>query len=135
MSTLLGRQRNHDEIDGHLTDWTLSLDRFDVFRRCQAEGVPAGPVLDEPDCYADEHLAARQFFRQNGSVDLGQHQFPSHLWRWDGPDMRWGPLARLGVDNDYVWRDVVGVADKEYSALQAGGHLSQDYLAPDGTSL
>ena len=129
-----GRRAHHDTLDEHLSAWTRTLDRFDVFRRCQAEGVPAGPVLDEAECYGDEHLAARGFFRENGSADLGTHRFPGHLWRWDGPELRWGPLARMGVDNDYVWREVVGVSDAEYEALRAGGHFSLDYLRPDGSS-
>jgi crotonobetainyl-CoA:carnitine CoA-transferase CaiB-like acyl-CoA transferase len=128
-----GRRAHHDELDERLSAWTRALDRHEVFERCRAEGVPSGPVLDEADCLADPHLAARGFFRENGSADLGTYRFPGHLWRWTGPDLRWEPLSCLGTDNEYVYREVLGVSDQEWAALDAGGHLSLDYLRPDGT--
>jgi hypothetical protein len=47
--------------------------------------------------------------------------------------MRWGPICRLGADNEYVFRDVLGLTEREYRALDEAGHLSLDYLKPDGT--
>ena len=47
--------------------------------------------------------------------------------------MRWGPICRLGDANEYVYRDLLGMGDDEYAALDADGHLSLDYLQPDGT--
>jgi crotonobetainyl-CoA:carnitine CoA-transferase CaiB-like acyl-CoA transferase len=90
-------------------------------------------VLDEADLYADPHLAARRYFRPQGSEDVGTWPFPGHSWRWTGPDLRWRPICRLGADNDYVYRDLLGLTDDEYRALDEAGHLSLDYLKPDGT--
>jgi crotonobetainyl-CoA:carnitine CoA-transferase CaiB-like acyl-CoA transferase len=132
-ATAAGRRAHHDGIDVELARWTAALDPLDVFGRCQAEGVPAAPVLDEAACLADPHLRARGFFRRNGSSDVGEWEFPNHLWRWDGPPMRWDPLCRLGADNDHVYREVLGLSDDEYGALGAAGHLSLAYLQPDGT--
>ncbi len=132
-ATAAGRRAHHDELDALVASVTTTMQPYDVFHRCQAEGVAAAPVLDEPGCYAEPHLAARGAFRDNGSVDLGTHRFPGHLWRWDGPELRWGPLSRLGADNEHVMRDVLGVDDEGWQRLDAAGHLSCDYLAPDGT--
>ena len=132
-ATAAARMANHDELDELLSAWTAELDHRDVFERCQAERVPAGPVLDEADAYADPHLAARGFFRPQGSEDIGTWDFPGHQWRWTGPDMAWGPICRLGVDNDDILRRIAGLTDEEYAALDEAGHLSLDYLQPDGT--
>jgi crotonobetainyl-CoA:carnitine CoA-transferase CaiB-like acyl-CoA transferase len=132
-ATAAGRMANHDELDELIGAWTATVDHRAVFERCQAAGVPAGPVLDEADAYADPHLAARRFFRPQGSEDVGTWSFPGHQWRWTGPDMRWGPICRLGADNDHVLRHVLGLSDDEYQALDDAGHLSLDYLQPDGT--
>ncbi|MEZ5407053.1 MAG: CoA transferase [Acidimicrobiales bacterium] len=129
-----GRRAHHDELDERIGAWTAGLDRHEVVAWLQAEGVPAGPVLHESELLADRHLRARGFFRPNGSPDMPTYDHPNHLWRWDGPPLAWGPLGRLGADNDYVWRTVVGVSDDEYAAMAAAGHLSCDYLQPDGTS-
>jgi crotonobetainyl-CoA:carnitine CoA-transferase CaiB-like acyl-CoA transferase len=132
-ATATDRRANHDRLDEILSAWTAGLDRNDVFHRCQAEGVPSGPVLDEADLYADPHLQARGYFRDQGSEDVGRWPFPGHPWRWTGPEMRWEPICRLGADNDYVYREVLGLSDAEYEALDDGGHISLDYLKPDGT--
>ena len=127
------RRANHDELDDIIAAWTETLDNRVVFDLCQAEGVPAGPVLDEADAYADPHLAARGFFRPQGSEDIGTWDFPGHQWRWTGPDMAWGPICRLGDHNRYLLTEVAGLSDAEYDELDAAGHLSLDYLQPDGT--
>ncbi len=133
-ATVADRQANHDALDEIIAAWTSGLDHQDVFKLCQAERVPAGPVMDEADAYADPHLKARGFFRQQGSDDVGTWDFPGQQWTWTGPDMRWEKICALGVDNDYVLKDVCGLSDAEYQALDKAGHLSLDYLQPDGTS-
>jgi crotonobetainyl-CoA:carnitine CoA-transferase CaiB-like acyl-CoA transferase len=132
-ATAADRRANHDELDELISAWTADLDNRDVFQRCQAERVPSGPVLDEADAYADPHLREREFFRPQGSVDIGTWEFPGHQWRWTGPAMRWEPICRLGADNDYVYREVLGLTDDEYDALDQAGHLTMDYLKPDGS--
>ena len=133
-ATTSARMTNHDELDELLAD----LDRpARPSRRVRAlpggNGWPAGPVLDEADAYADPHLAARGFFRPQGSEDVGTWDFPGHQWRWTGPDMAWGPICRLGVDNDDILRRIAGLTDHEMAALDEAGHLTLDYLQPDGT--
>jgi crotonobetainyl-CoA:carnitine CoA-transferase CaiB-like acyl-CoA transferase len=128
-----GRRTHHDDLDTHIGAWTASLARDDIVARLQAEGVPAGPVLHESELLADPHLRARGFFRPNSSADLPTYDFNRHLWRWDGPEMPWGPIGRMGADNDYVWRTIVGVSDAEWDRMADGGHLSLDYLKADGT--
>jgi crotonobetainyl-CoA:carnitine CoA-transferase CaiB-like acyl-CoA transferase len=130
-----GRRAAHDELDASIGAWTAGLDRREVFERCQAEGVPCGMVLGEADLLADPHLAARGFFRRNGSPSLGEHTFCGHLWRWDGPPLRWGPINEMGADNAYVYREVLGLGDDEWAALEAERHLSLDYLDADGNPL
>ena len=80
-------------------------------------------------------LAARRFFRPNGSADVPEHRFPGHLWHWDGPPLAWGPISRLGADNEYVFRQVLGLDDAEWAALDAEGHLNLDYVDAEGKPL
>jgi len=135
LATAEGRRAHHDEIDAGITAWTAGLEHYDVFHRCQAEGVPAGPVLTESECYADPHFRARGMFRTNGSPELGEHEYPAHLFRWDGPPLGWGPIPVMGEHNQEVFRGLVGMSEEEYAALAGDGHFSADYLGPDGTSL
>jgi len=129
------RMDHHDEIDVAISAWTTSLSPGDVFSHCQEAGIPAAPVLHEGEAYVDPHFQARGMFRSNGSDDTGQHLYPNHLWHWDGPAMKWGPLPIMGGDNEAVFRDLLGFSDEDYQALDADGHLSTAYLGPDGTPL
>ena len=132
---LEGRRANHDEIDRLVAAWTSALTPREVFDACRSEGVPAAPVLHELEAMADEHLNARGMFRPNGSADTGTHLHPTHLWRWDGPDLRWDRLPVLGGDNREVLMDIAGLTADEYQDLDDGGHLSLDYLDAEGNPL
>ncbi len=132
-TTVEGRQEHHDELDERLARCTATLSAYEAFHLLQAQGVIAAPVLNEGACLADPHLRERGFFRPNGSADVPLVDFPGHLWRWDGPALAWGPTSRLGVDNEYVFREFGGFSEEEFAALDADGHLSLDYLQADGT--
>ncbi|HEX5268503.1 MAG TPA: CoA transferase [Acidimicrobiales bacterium] len=130
-----GRREHHDAIDGGISAWAKELTHYEAFHRCQEHGVPAGPVLTESECYADPHLRARGLFRENGSPEIGTHEYAAHAFRWDGPPLAWGPIPVLGADNDEILRGVVGLSEEEYAALEQDGQLCGDYLGPDGQSL
>jgi crotonobetainyl-CoA:carnitine CoA-transferase CaiB-like acyl-CoA transferase len=134
-ATADGRRAYHDELDELIAGWTSGLACREVFERCQASGVPAAPVLHELEALADPHLNERGAFRVNGNEETGDYLHPTHPWRWDGPPLRWDPLPVLGGDNEAVFRGLLGLSADDYAALEADGHLSLDYLAPDGTPL
>jgi crotonobetainyl-CoA:carnitine CoA-transferase CaiB-like acyl-CoA transferase len=134
-ATPAGRRRHHDEIDERLARWTITLDRWEVMDRCQENGVVAGPVLDDADAANDPHLRSRGFFRRNGSDEVGWHDYPSHLWRWDGPAMRHDGLCPFAAANDHVWRDVVGMSEAEIEAMGDQGHLLAQFVDAAGDPL
>ncbi|MCP3987908.1 MAG: CoA transferase [Actinomycetia bacterium] len=134
-ATTGGRRANHDELDEAIAGWTKTQLPNDVFLACQAQEVPAAPVLHELEAFDDPHLRARHMFRPNGNAETGEHLHPAHIWHWDGPDLRWNQLPVLGGDNEAVFGDLLGLSTEEYEALDADGHLSLDYLGPDGQSL
>ena len=41
-------------------------------------------------------------------------------------DILRGPV-RLGEDNEYVYKSVLGYSDSDYDKLEAQGHISMDY--------
>ena len=135
LATGAGRREHHDAIDEGVAAWTAPLTATEVFTTCQAAGIPAAPVLHELETLADPHLRSRGMFRPNGNDELGTHEYPTHVWRWDGPELAWGPLPTLGAHNRAVLQGVAGLSDEEYAALEADGHLSEDYLAADGSPL
>lgn len=135
-ATAEGRRDAHDDIDAGIAAWTSELTPDEVFHRCQGNGVPAGPVLNEREALVDPHLRARGFFRPNVSPSIDKpYDHPAHLWHWDGPDMRWGPIGAMGHDNDYVYREVLGLDDDEFRALEEDGHITLTYLDAAGNPI
>ncbi|HEY4331271.1 MAG TPA: CoA transferase, partial [Ilumatobacteraceae bacterium] len=133
-SSLAGRTRHHDLLDAAISEWTMARDHYNAFHLLQAAGVTAGPLLDEEMVFGDAHMAQRHFFRTATSRDVGTYLHPGHLY--EGLPLAWWRGApALGEDNDYVYRELLGVDDDEYAALQRDGHIGEDYVAPDGTPL
>lgn len=135
LASVDGRRAAHDLIDEHLSAWTSSQTADAVATALQAAGVPAAPVLHELEAFADEHLRSRGVFAENGNDDTGRHLHATHVFRWDGPSLRFDELPVLGGHNEAVFKDLLGLSDDEYSALAADGHLSDSYLTPDGTPM
>ncbi len=134
-ATVEGRRAQHDELDELISDWTRGLDHYTVFTRCQAEGVPAAPVLHDLEALVDPHLRARGMFAPNTCADTGTHDYPTHAWHWDGPQLRFEHLPVMGGDNESIFKGLLGYSEKDYGRLDAEGHLSTWYLGPDGAPL
>ena len=132
-ATVEGRQQRHDEIDEHLSAWTAQHTAHQIFETCQLAGIPAAPVMHEDETFAEPHFRERGLFALNGSADAGMHEYPTHIWRWTGPDMRFEALPVLGGDNEAVFKDLLGMSDAEYELMVEDGHIQLDYLQPDGT--
>jgi crotonobetainyl-CoA:carnitine CoA-transferase CaiB-like acyl-CoA transferase len=131
-----GRRANQDMLDENLARWTADWDATELFHRCQAVGVPAGPTMSEADAFADPQLTARGYFRELTAPDTGTHRYPGYAWTWQGLDLAWDrPAPALGEHNEYVYRDVLGLTDEEFGEAVADGHVSRDYLDASGHPL
>lgn len=133
--TVAGRHQHHDDLDNLISSWTATNSGHEIFLACQSKSVPAVPLLHELEAMADPHLVARSMFRENYCSDTGHHTYPGHIWHWDGPDLKWGPLPVLGGDNQDVLQRVGGLTDMEIDSLRRGNHLSLDYLDPEGNPM
>ena len=126
-----GRQRHHDELDCAITAWTRQQDRDEAFLTLQAEGVPAGPLLDPVDVVRDPHLQDRGWMRPLTSLDVGTHLHPGWAFRGLPEVWRHGSPV-LGEHNDHVYREILGVSEEEMARYRAEKMLADDYLDPEG---
>jgi len=123
------RLKNHDELDRHIETWTREHHHYEVMHILQGHGVPAGPVIDEKDAYADPHLGQRGFFEEMTQADCGTHLYPGLPFKMSKtPNNLRLPPVRLGEHNEYVYKKVIGLSDEQYQAMEKQGHIGTGYV-------
>ena len=133
-ATAEGRLANQDRLDALIGDWTAQLTAGDVMERMQQEGVPASIVSQGDDLYASEHLKARDFYRPSPYY-VAERGTPAWEWEkrdslaWSAPvrlsetPMEFGRYSNVGEDNDYVFREILGMPESEIESLMESGAL------------
>ena len=94
----------------------------------QEQGIAAGPVLNSKDAFNDAHISERGFFELINHEDCGTYLHPGVMFKMSKTKLsvRRGPV-RLGEDNEYVYKKLLGVSDEEYTRLEKEGHIGMDY--------
>jgi crotonobetainyl-CoA:carnitine CoA-transferase CaiB-like acyl-CoA transferase len=128
---LTGRQAHHDELDAALAAWAIDTDPLDAFHLLQRAGVAAGPRLSDEMFAADPHLCDRQWQRPLPSLDVGAHLHPGPPYRGVPQAWRRGSPV-LGEDNEFVYKEILGVTDEEFERYRRELILAEDYLDPQG---
>ncbi len=133
-STVEGRLENQDRLDALIGEWTAQLTADEVMERMQREGVPASIVSQGDDLYHSAHLKARDFYRPTPYY-VAERGTPA--WEWEKRDsvawttparlsetpMEFGNYSNIGEDNDYVFREVLGMSASEIETLSESGAL------------
>ncbi len=121
-ATLLARKENEEELDRLITEWTLKHTPAAVMTLMQEAGVAAGMVENvEDQMERDPHLKYRHFFWE--VEEQAEGKAPVSI----EPDYRLSLRIRqgpsLGEHNDYVFKDVLGMSDKEITELENEGTI------------
>ena len=133
-TTTQGRVANQERLDTLIGEWTAHISADEAMTRLQAEGVPASIVSQGDDLYASEHLKARDFYRPTPSY-VAERGTPAWEWEhrdsiaWTSPvklsetPMEFGSYSNVGEDNDYVFREILGMPESQIEALKEDGSL------------
>jgi benzylsuccinate CoA-transferase BbsF subunit len=116
-STLARRKENSEELDRLIGQWTAQHTPKEAVRLLQETGVPAGIVQNAEDLWKDPHLAARDFFTRLKHPVLGETISETSPIRFEnGPEAGWKAAPLLGQDNRYVYRELLGLTEEEFSS-------------------
>ncbi len=122
------RLANRDALDEFIGAWTANQENWDVMKSLQDAGVPSGIVADEADSFADPHLEDRGFFEELTHPEAGTHRYPGIQWKTKKtPNSIRRAAARLGEDNEYVYKELLGFSDEKYKEYEELGHIGMDY--------
>lgn len=129
-ATVTDRIRNQDALDPLIERFTSQYDHREVAELLQRHGVPAGPLLDDADAFADPQLRARGFFVPVSHADAGNHLYPGMPWKLSRtPTSVRMPPVRLGEHNEYIYKELLGYSQEEYRKLETEGHIGTEYAA------
>ena len=116
------RRENHDGLDRIISEWTIGLEAYDLTRKLQRLGVPAGPVLRGPDLLQDAHYKDRGTFVTVDHPQVGPKQYPGIPWKMSATPgvVRW-PSPTLGQHNREVYGELLGLNGLEIDQLDQTG--------------
>jgi benzylsuccinate CoA-transferase BbsF subunit len=120
-ATMDQRKKHEGDLDQALSAWTRSFDARELMNVLQTRGVPAGLVQTAKDLVeSDPQLAARGHFVTLDHAEMGPTVYngvPYTLSKTPGRPRQAAPL--LGEHNDFVFREMLGLAEEEYARLKA----------------
>ncbi|HTE85753.1 MAG TPA: CoA transferase [Dehalococcoidia bacterium] len=125
LTTLAGRLRHQDELDRCVETWTAHHTQQEVMHILQANGIAAGMVQDpaqraeeDPELQARGHIVRLPVAQEDGSpqrVDSLPMTVPAL------PHDAYRPAPETGHDNDYVYRELLGMASDDIDAYLEQG--------------
>jgi benzylsuccinate CoA-transferase BbsF subunit len=135
-ATAADRVRHAGELDQVISQWTQLLAPEEVMERLQQAGVPAGIVARGQELAGSPQLKAREFYRDTHYY-IPERGKPGMEWENGGQVIAWsvpirfsetpclfGPMHRIGEDNDYVYRELCRLSPQEMEELSREGVFS-----------
>lgn len=121
-ATARARHAHKSELDAEIAEWTRAQSAEAVAGTLQGVGVCAYPVVTMAGLFSDPQLAARRQWRVRRHPEMGDqaYEFPGFDLE-NAPGDIVGPAPCLGADNDFVFRDLLGMAEAEIDAYRQNG--------------
>ncbi len=122
-ATQADRFRNQDALDEHVAAWTRDRDPHDITELLQGRDIPAGTVQNAEDLNErDPQVEHRGLFFEMDHPVIGPARFEGTPITFSSMAQdNWRSAPLLGEDNEYVFKEIVGVDDDEFDELQAEG--------------
>lgn len=124
-STFECRKKNEEALDQLLGQWTVQHSSGEVVHLLQEAGVPSGVVQDAEDLAKDPQLLARNFFIHLKHPVLGcTTSDRSPIRMSDRSTAGWKAAPLLGEDNRYVYMELLGMKEQEFSSYVERGIIA-----------
>jgi benzylsuccinate CoA-transferase BbsF subunit len=118
-ATPASRLKNKPALDGLIEVWTKEHTAEEVMALLQKKGLAAGVVQSAADLARDPQLKGRGFFIELDHPETGKtvsDASPVRLSSTPAGYTRPAPLP--GQDNDYVYRELLGLSEAEMAGLK-----------------
>jgi benzylsuccinate CoA-transferase BbsF subunit len=120
-ATMLRRVKHRDDLNVLIETWTCQRSAEDIMVRLQAAGIAAGVVQNAADLASDPQLIHRgqSVCLDHPEVGVQRYDAPAFHLRTSPAQLR--PVPTLGQHNAYVFKELLGLSDAEYEALERQG--------------
>ena len=116
-TTLVVRLKNIDTLHEQLAAWTRASDDYALAERLQRHGVAAAPVLNVADLLRDPHYRARgTFIEAQHPLGFRETIYGAYV-KTSRTEADVQPGPRMGRDNDFVLKQLLGVTEERYQQL------------------
>ena len=120
-----GRWQNREELDRMLGEASVSWDSYSLMKELQANGVPAGAVLDSKDLLFNAHLTERGFFevvKHQPSTGMPPLPYAGRPWKMsETPAVSPTAAPLMGEHNEFVLRELLGLTQADVARLEEEG--------------
>ncbi|HEY4669014.1 MAG TPA: CoA transferase [Tepidiformaceae bacterium] len=116
------RLNEQKEIDWHLSMYCAEMRSSTVFRVMQEFGVPCGIVRSPEALQNDPQMRHRKHYWMLKHPVMGDRTYDSPSFKLSKTPAELTKAAPLlGEDNEYVYRDLIGLSEEEFISLLADG--------------
>ena len=106
-----------DTLHALLGEWTAQFDDRELAALLQSHGVAATPVLNVGDLLDDPHYVARKtFIEVEHPLGFRETIYGSYV-KLSRSEVEVRPGPMIGQDNDYVFRELLGLSEERYRQL------------------
>ncbi len=116
------RWEHREELDRLVGEATAGWDQYELMRRLQDKGVPAGAVVNGKQLLFDPHLKARGFYTRmahHPSTGMPPLPYPGKPWKMSETPVRdHTPAPLMGEHNRHLLSNILGKPDSEIEALE-----------------
>jgi len=119
-----GRVQREAGIDAAIGGWCAARPAAEVLAVMDGKRVPAGPIYNVEDMFADPHFRARGLF-ERVEIDGKALEIPALMPRLQGtPGGTEWPGPAVGSHTDAVLGEVLGMDEQEIAALRLDGVIT-----------
>ncbi|MGK0298685.1 MAG: benzylsuccinate CoA-transferase BbsF subunit [Gammaproteobacteria bacterium] len=121
-SNLVLRKKNEKVLNDLIGTWSLEHEAVALAETLQNNGICSYPVNTVAGVFSDPQLSQLEIWRWQQHPEIGRQAYifpPFDLCETPGDIYRHAPL--FGGDNDYVFRELVGLGDEEMENYRQQG--------------
>ncbi|MFO8010720.1 MAG: CoA transferase [Dehalococcoidia bacterium] len=126
-NTFQNRKNNEIELNEIISAWTSQHPHDYIVSIMQERGIPSGTVQTSEDLLNDPQLMYRQHFHQLEHEEIGTHSYHAPAYRLSKTPCEIRRAApRLGQDNEYVYRDILGFSEDAIADMIVEGIITTE---------